>query len=79
MTTSGSSAASGSSRATRAIASRVSAAATSRSVALVNSTVTRLRPNEEEEDTELTPGTRPAARSTTAVISRSIVSGAAPA
>ena len=78
LTMRGSSASSGSWFRTRPIESRASEAATLRSVASVNSTVTRLRPDEERDEIPATPEIRPIAPSMTPVTSRSIVSGAAP-
>ena len=78
LTIRGSSASSGSWFTTRPIESRASEAATLRSVASVNSTVTRLCPKDEREEMALTPEMRPMAPSITPVTSRSIVSGAAP-
>ena len=78
LTMRGSSASSGSWFRTRPIESRASEAATLRSVASLNSTVTRLRPNDEREEMSLTPEMRPIAPSMMPVTSRSTVSGAAP-
>jgi len=53
----------------RAMASRVSVAATSMSVLSENSSVTRLRPNRELDEMDCTPATRPTAPSIRPVIS----------
>ena len=78
LTIRGSSASSGSAFSTRPIESRASDAATLRSVASLNSTVTRLRPCDERAEIASTPEIRPMAPSITPVTSRSMVSGAAP-
>jgi hypothetical protein len=78
LTMRGGSASSGSWFDTRPTASRTSEAATFRSTPSLNSIVTRLLPNDEDDDIDLTPETRATAPSMTPVSSRSIVSPAAP-
>lgn len=74
----GSSASSGNWPVIRPSASRTSLAAWPISVVSENSSVTRLRPNEEDDEMPLMPCTRETAPSMTEVTSRSIVSGEAP-
>ena len=78
LTMRGGSTSSGSWLMTRDTASRMSDAATSRLTPSLNSTVTRLLPNDDADEIALTPETRETAPSRTAVSSRSMVSAEAP-
>jgi hypothetical protein len=61
-----------------ATASRTSIAADCRSVAVENSTATRLEPYDELDEIDVTPCTRETALSMMAVICASMLSGVAP-